>query len=282
MFSFAGWNFLSSASGTISGQGTNLLINYYYGPAVNAARGLSDTVYNAVSMFVNNFTVALSPQITKSFATGDSAYTKYLVFKGSRFAFYILFLISLPLILEAKFVFTLWLGEVPDHTINFNRLALIANLLVVGYSVFTYAQYASGNIRNFNIAMSITTLFVLPFSWLLLKTSAHPEVIYLASITAVIISIIVAHHHVSRTLEYVFKDVFLGVYLPEIKVVVCSSILPFLSSQLLSYGWIRFISTGCLCVLCTVPSILYIGCNANERAFIISSVKRFVSRCFAK
>lgn len=278
MFSFAGWNFLSNASGTISGQGTNLLINHYYGPAVNAARGLSDTVYSAVSMFVNNFTVALSPQITKAYATGDNSYTKYLVFKGSRFAYYVLFLFSLPLILEARFVFTLWLGEVPEHTINFNRLALIANLLVVGYSVFTYAQYASGEIRNFNIVMSIITLLILPASWFLLRNSPHPEMIYCASIAAVICNIVVTHYFVSRTLKYRFKEVFKGVYLPEIKVTACASILPLLATLLLPYGWMRFLISGSLCVLCTVPSVLFIGCDRNERLFILAAARRFISR----
>ncbi len=280
IFSFAGWNFLSDVSGTLSGQGVNLLINFYRGPAVNAARGLSDTVQRSVSMFVNNFTIALTPQITKAYAAQDMSYVKYLTYRGSRFAFYIMFFISLPVILESQFVFTLWLGDVPAHTINFNRLALIDCTMGLFYTVFGTVQNASGNIRKLRIIMSIITLLEFPLAWFFLKIGTPPEVIYLIIMAAIIGYIIATHCFVSKTLDYTFQEVFREVYSPELKVIVCSTIIPLLSVLLLPYGWARFLITGTLCVAFTVPSVLFLGCNESERRYILTAARNFIKKLF--
>ncbi|MBR6868969.1 MAG: lipopolysaccharide biosynthesis protein [Bacteroidales bacterium] len=278
MFSFAGWNFMSNVSGTLSGQGVNLLINFFYGTAVNAARGLSDTVQRSVSMFVNNFTIALSPQITKSYASDEMSYVKYLTYRGSRFAFYIMFLIALPVILEAEFVFTLWLGNVPEHTVNFNRIALIDCSMGLFSSVFATVQNASGNIRNFSFFLSLNSLLQFPLAWLFFRIGFPPEIIYFIIMASVIANIVITHHFVSRTLGYNIQEVMREVYLPEFKVILCSIVLPLLSVILLPYGWPRFLITCTLCVLSTVPAILYLGCNASERVFIYTVVRNRVSR----
>lgn len=282
MYSFAGWNFMSSVSGTLSGQGINLLINFFYGPAVNAARGLSDTVQRSVSMFVNNFTIALTPQITKSYAAQEMSYVKYLTYRGSRFAFYIMFLVSLPVILESEFVFTFWLGEVPEHTVNFNRIALIASTAGLFSSVFATVQNASGNIRNFQFFFSLVALLEFPAAWLFMKLGAQPEIVYIIFLVAVFLNILITHHYVRKTLGYDYREVFHEVYFPEFKVILCSIIFPLLSVLLLPYGWGRFLLTGTLCVLFTIPSILYLGCNPSERTYIISIVKNKVSALLAK
>lgn len=282
IFSFAGWNFLSNVSGTLSGQGVNLLINFFKGPAVNAARGLSDTVQRSVSMFVNNFTIALTPQITKAYAAQDMSYVKYLTYRGSRFAFYIMFFISLPVILEAEFVFTLWLGNVPEHTINFNRLALIDCSMGLFYTVFGTVQNASGNIRNYRIILSIITLLEFPLAWFFLRIGTPPEVVYLIIMAAIVGYIVTTHCFVSKTLGYTFHEVFHEVYLPELKVILCSSIVPVLSVILFPYGWVRFLITGTLCVAFTVPSILYLGCNTSERRYILTAAQNFLKKLFFK
>ncbi len=280
LFGYAGWNFVGNLSGTLSGQGVNMLINVFCGPAVNAARGLSYTVQNSIAMFVNNFTLALTPQITKAYAARDMDYVKYLTYRGSRFSFYIMFLFSLPVILEAHFVFSLWLGNVPEHTINFNRLALIACLMGLLYSLFANVQNASGKIRNYNLAMSLISLLQFPLAWFFLKLGFKPEVIYVICIATTVISFFAAHNIVKKTLGYSYTELMEEIYLPELKVVLCSTILPLLSVVFLPYGWWRFLITGSLCVLCTVPSILYLGCRQSEREYIFRILKNKLSLFF--
>jgi O-antigen/teichoic acid export membrane protein len=277
MFGYAGWNFIGSVSGTLSGQGVNTLINVFLGPAVNAARGLSNTVQRAITMFVNNFTLALTPQITKAYATKDFQYTKFLTYRGTRFSFYILFFISLPVILETRFVFSLWLGEVPDHTVSFNRFDIIANLLGILFTLFIAVQNASGEIRNLNLIRSLIVLLHFPISWILLKLNFAPEMLYVMTLFSYVLLFFLVHHIVRKTLVYSYSEIIKEIYIPELKVIICSSLIPFLSVILLPYGWCRFLITGTLCVLFTIPSILYIGCSQSEREYIFSIVKNKIS-----
>ena len=259
-----------------------MLINIYLGPAINAARGLSNTVYQSIAMFVNNFTIALTPQITKSYAAEDRQYTKYLAYRGIRFSFFILFLIALPVLLEAEFVFTLWLGEVPAHTINFNRLTLINSLVGLSYAAFGTVQNATGKIRDYNLLMSLVILLQFPISWICLYLGLPPESVYLSSIFVAVLGFFVTTQIAKKTLAFTYPELIREIYLPEMKVILCSTIIPLLSVLLLPYGWWRFLITGTLCVLFTIPSILYVGCSASEREFIIGVVKNKISAFFPR
>ena len=273
MFGYAGWNFIGSVSGTLSGQGVNTLINIYYGPAINAARGLSNTVHRAIAMFVNNFTIALTPQITKAYATGDLHYTKYLAYRGVRFSFFIMFLVALPVLLEAEFVFTLWLGDVPEHTVNFNRLTLINSLVGLSYACFGTVQNATGKVRNYSLAMSLIILLQFPVSWLFMYVKLPPEFVFISSIGVAVLGFFAATHIVKKTLHFTYPELLKDIFFPEFRVIVASTVIPLLSVLFLPYGWWRFLITGTLCVLCTVPSVLYLGCSKSEREFIINMIK---------
>lgn len=282
LFGYAGWSFLGTFSGTVSGQGVNQIINIFCGTAVNAARSLSYTVQHSIAMFVNNFTIALTPQITKAYATKDQDYVKYLVYRGSRFSFFIMFLVSLPVLLEAEFVFTLWLGKVPAHTINFNRIALFNTLLSLSYIIFGAVQNASGNIRKYKFLISIATLCEFPVSWIALKNGLPPECVYLAVTLYQMAGFTITHSIVMKTMPYTFSELFKEIYLPELKVVICSAVVPTIVVFLLPYGWVRFLITGTLCVLFTVPSVLYLGCRKSERELILSTARKYAYRFIGK
>lgn len=284
LFSYASWNFFASVSGTLAGQGVNMLINIFDGPATNAARGLAGTVKRSIFMFVNNFTIALVPQITKAYAGGDMNYVKYLTYRGSRFSFFIMFLISLPVLLEAEFVFTLWLGEgaVPEHTIAFNRLSLIVCLTDLLSTLYGAVQNASGNIRTLKLALSFNTLLQFPIAWVLLKNGFPPEYVYVVAIGTSLLCLAASIKIVRPVLKFTNREIWQEMYYPELKVVLASVILPSLSVYFLPYGWMRFLITGTLCVLTTVPAILYLGCLPKEREYIIQNVKNFSSRLLSR
>lgn len=273
LFNYAGWSFVASFSGTMAGQGVNMLINIFRGPAINAAMGLSGTVKRSIQMFVNNFTLALTPQITKAYASQDIEYTKYLTYRGTRFSFFIMFLFSLPVLLEADFVFTLWLGDVPEHTVNFNRLSLLICLYELMYSGFGTVQNATGKIRSYRLWISVIVLLLFPLSWIVLKLGCKPEALYYVNFITSTLCFIATYRIVQKTLNYDIKELSRELFVPELKVIVCSTALPLLSVLFLPYGWTRFLLTGTLCLLTTIPSILYIGCNKSERAFIINAIK---------
>lgn len=125
MFGFAGWNFIGASSAVLRDQGGNVVINLFCGPAVNAARGIASQVNNAVNQFVVNFMTALNPQITKSYAAGNKEYMMTLIFQGARLSFYMLLLLSLPILVNTHYILVLWLKIVPEHAVFFVQLILI-------------------------------------------------------------------------------------------------------------------------------------------------------------
>ena len=124
MTSFAGWNFIGASSAVLRDQGGNIILNIFGGAAVNAARGFAIQISTAIQSFVQNFMTALNPQITKSYANGNHEYMMSLIFRGARFSYYILLLLSLPVIINADYILRLWLVDVPDHTTAFVQLVL--------------------------------------------------------------------------------------------------------------------------------------------------------------
>lgn len=151
IFSFAGWNFIGASSAVLRDHGGNIIINLFCGPTVNAARGIAFQVNNAIQGFVSNFMTALNPQITKSYAAKNYTYMMTLIFQGARLSFYMLLLLSLPIIINTHYLLTLWLNTVPEHTVLFVRLVLIFAMSESISGPLITAMLATGNIRNYQI-----------------------------------------------------------------------------------------------------------------------------------
>ena len=272
MFAYAGWSFVGSSTNTLNSQGVNVAINIFLGPAVNAARGLTNTVSNAVSIFVNNFTTALVPQITKAYAASDMDYTKSLAYRGTKFSYYIMLLISLPLILETEFVLNVWLTEVPEHTAAFIRLIQILNLTNLLYYVFFNVQNASGHNKVYQLWMSAMTLLSFIISVVLLKVGLPPEAIYIQLIFISLIKGAIFLHILKGTMPFSLGEIFREVYAPIILVTVMASIIPACIYFSMPYGWIRFLVVGFASVLCTSAAVLWLGCKKSERRFLIDTI----------
>lgn len=156
MVGFAGWNFFTNAAYIFNTQGISILINIYFGVALNAARGIATQVDAAVRQFVDNFSMAVNPQITKSYASGDIERMNYLICKGARFSFFLLFLFCLPVIVETNYILSIWLKTVPNYTVAFVRLAFVGSLITcLGTTGYT-ACMATGKIRNYVIWITLS------------------------------------------------------------------------------------------------------------------------------
>lgn len=182
MFSFAGWNFIGASSAVLRDQGGNVVINLFCGPAVNAARGIAFQVNNAVNQFVGNFMTALNPQITKSYAAGDRGYMMTLIFQGARLSFYMLLLLSLPILVNTHYILALWLKIVPEHAVLFVQLILIFALSESISQPLITAMLATGKIRNYQIIVGGLQMMNLPLSYILLRLGYFPEVVIVIAI----------------------------------------------------------------------------------------------------
>ena len=149
MTGFAGWSFFGNGAYMLNTQGVDMLINIFFGVTFNAARGVATQVQNAVMQFVNNFTVAVNPQITKSYASGEREYMYKLVCRGAKYSYFLLLVFLVPIVCEADYILWLWLKVVPEHAPTFLRLALFSSLVMgMGNTLYT-SIFSTGKISNY-------------------------------------------------------------------------------------------------------------------------------------
>ena len=280
MFSFAGWNFIGAASSVLRDQGGNILINMFYGPTGNAARGLAMQISHTVQGFVSNFMTALNPQITKSYASGEHGYMMSLIFQGARFSFYILLLLSLPVILNTHYILSLWLEIVPEHTVAFVQLILIFTMSESLAHPLVTAMLATGNIRNYQLVVGGMQILNLPVSYLFLRMGYEPESVF---IIAIIISVCceMARLYMLRGMIKLPVLKFLyNVYFNVICVSTVAVTFPYIVIKNTEANILNLLGTSLLCIICTLISILYIGCNKKERAFIANKVQNIKYKLF--
>lgn len=268
IFSFAGWNFIGASSAVLRDHGGNIIINLFCGPTVNAARGIAFQVNNAIQGFVSNFMTALNPQITKSYAAKNYTYMMTLIFQGARLSFYMLLLLSLPIIINTHYLLTLWLNTVPEHTVLFVRLVLIFAMSESISGPLITAMLATGNIRNYQIIVGGLQMLNLPTSYILLSLGAIPETVL---IVAVLISqwcLMARLYMLKKMIKLKIKDYLKKVYFNIITVSIIAIILPICMQERLAENFINFLLSSLICMLCTYLSIYYIGCSYEERKFI--------------
>ena len=182
MFGFIGWAFWGNAMVVLKDQGTNVLLNLFCGPAVNAARGVAMQVNNAVYSFVQNFMMAVNPQITKSYSAGSIADMHKLIIRSAKFGFFILLMLLMPICANIDYILGLWLVEVPEHTANFIVLVLLYSLLdCYGHPLIT-GVLAEGDIKRYEIALTIIYFLNFVASYVFLKMGMQPEVVFVLNI----------------------------------------------------------------------------------------------------
>lgn len=282
MFGFAGWNYIGAGSAILRDYGGNLLINFYFGPAINAARGLSNSVNTAITQFSNNFTVALNPQIIKSYASGDHEYMFKLIYKGAKMSVFLMLFVAAPVLLNTQFVLSLWLKEVPAQTALFTQLILVYTMIEMISGPLITSMLATGDIKKYQIVVGGINCLGFPLSWLLLHLGCIAE-------TIVIVSIFVAHCCLGARL-YMLKGMihlkawsFLkNVYFAILAAALIGIMPPLACHLLIADGWVNFLVTCMVCVISMSVSILYIGCNKEERIFLKSHVRKLLKKFIKK
>lgn len=282
MFGFAGWNFIGTSSAVLRDQGGNILLNMFYGPEVNAARGLAMQVSHAIQGFVTNFMTALNPQITKSYASGQHDYMMTLIFQGARLSYYILLLLSLPIIFNTSYLLSIWLDTVPAHTVIFVQLVLVFAMSESLATPLVTAMLATGKIRDYQLLVGGLQLMNLPVSYLLLRLGYAPQIIFIVAIVISVTCEMARLYMLRKMIKLPVKEFFTKVYFNVIGVTLVASILPYLFVSNVEMSFVNFLASCAISVACTLISIYFIGCNKEDReivhAFLSKIVKKIKSR----
>ena len=277
MMSFASFSFLNNAANILNSQGLNMLINIFYGVVFNAARGIATQVEGVILHLVNNFTLAVNPQITKSYAANDMKRMFQLVCSGSKYAYFMLIFLAIPVFLEAEFILKLWLKNVPNYTVVFLRLSIIGGMVkMLGNTGFT-ACMATGRIKDYSIWITAVGILAFPLTWLVFSLGAPAEAAYYVFIGVYIVVEIVRLLLMKQMLGFppmmFFKKVIvrIGIVTPVV------SALPILCTFSFEPGWQRAIVTTFMSIACTSIGVYALGLTSSERnyvsKYIISKIK---------
>ena len=174
MFQFAGWNFIGAGALAFRNQGIDVLLNFFWGVVVNAAKGITNQIHGVVYSFVNNFTTAINPQLTKSIAKKDYLRAHQLIFLGSKFSFFLMMLVSVPFIVSCNEITIFWLKDVPCYTNEMLMLTFILMQSEILSRLLINANLAYGDIRNFQLVGGSIKLLALPTTFLILKSGGNP------------------------------------------------------------------------------------------------------------
>ena len=278
MVGFSGWSFFNNTTYILNNQGINMLINIFFGVAVNAARGIATQVENVVHQFVNNFTVALNPQITKSYASEDFESMHQLVCRGAKFSYFIMLIMALPIIIEAEQILNIWLINVPQYAIIFTQLALVMGMCdCIGSSGYT-ACIATGNLKRYSIIITSIGIMEFPIAWLFFAMGALPEYAYYTyiavKITVLIVRMFLLESMVGLKVSMYTKEVFS----PIILTTIVSIIIPITISLYMEPTILRLIVIVTTSIISVSLCALYIGMTNGERNVIISKVKSIITK----
>lgn len=269
---FAGWNFIGCTAGLLKDQGVNILLNLFAGPILNAARGIALSVNTAIGGFIGNFMTALNPQIIKSYASGDRDYMMSLVERGSRFSFYILLILALPVLFETEFILTLWLKHYPNHTVNFVRLVLLLSMCDVLSNTLITLQNATGKIRNYQLAVGGMLFMNFPLSYICLKISFPPEFTLLVALFVSVCCLMLRLFFLRRMVCFSIKRYLRNVCFNVLLVTFVATIIPVILYSQMSVGWERFFIVSLGTVLSAATAVYFVGCTGRERQFILSKI----------
>ena len=274
MFSFAGWNFIGVSAGVLRDQGGNILVNLFYGTAVNAARGIAVQLNSAVQGFVTNFMTAVNPQITKSYASGDKEYMLSLIRRSSRMSFFLLFVIALPVLFNTEYLLSVWLKEVPAHTVLFVRLFLVFALCESISNPLITAQLATGKIRNYQLVVGGLMLLNIPVSYVFLRYGAAAEVTVAVAIAISLICLAARLMMLRGMIGLSIRKFVTDVCLKIVQVVVMSLILPVALYDVLPEGFAGFLISATICVAVSVAAVLFIGLDGKEREELLAMIRK--------
>lgn len=277
MTGFAGWSFFGNTAYMLNTQGVDMLINIFFGVTLNAAKGIASQVQNAVMQFVGNFTVAINPQITKSYASGDREYMNKLVCRGARFSYFLLLIFTVPIVCEADYILHLWLKTVPEYASAFLRLILFGTLMtLLGNTMYT-AILSTGNIKKYQIAVTVVGCLVFPLTWLAFSMGLPPETTYYIYIIIYFLLNFVRVYIAKELMDFPIKLYIFNVILKVVVVSIISFILPLLVVYYLEEGFFR------LCVMCIISffsaiSAIYVfGLEKIEREMVYKKILRLLS-----
>lgn len=273
MLSFSSWTLFGSVAVMTANQGINVLLNVFYGVAVNAAMGIAGQVNTATRQFVSNFQTAYKPQIVKYYAQKDFHGLSELIYNSTKYSYLLLFAIACPLIFNIHYILVLWLKNPPPEAGIFCIYMLIYSLLETLSAPMWMTIQASGKIRNYQILISTAMLLNIILAYIFLSYGAIAIRVLQIKCILDIVYFIIRFYFLKKSVNIPFMHFARRVLLKIGAITIISStVLYFISSK--TEGLYRLVATAIPFIFIYLLSTYFIALDKETRAKIIAIVKK--------
>lgn len=278
LLSFSGWSLFGGVANVGASQGLNMILNVFFGVTVNAAMGIANQVNSAVSSFVTSFQTAFNPQIVKSYASGDKPNFVNLIISTSKYSYFLLFVIAIPIYICCPEILAIWLTEVPEHSISLCRLMLIFSLVETIQSPLWMSVQATGQIKEYQILMACLILTNLPISYALLSLGGNVNVVLLIRCIISVVILVARLFYMKRHMGFPISRFVHEVLIKILPITVVASTVYFVPIPVGS-PWQKCFIILSITVALNIFMIYMFGLDKKERT-LVNQKLHFVFRKF--
>ena len=264
----AGWGLFAHIPYAINTSLINMLLNMFFSPIVNAARGISVQVTSALQQFSTNLQTSVTPQITKSYAMNDYERMLFLIINSSRFSIYLLFIIVLPVYMRLEDILSLWLVEVPEYTSSFIRITIIGSFLTCLQTPLTVGLRSQGNIGKPFFWSGIAELFVVPICYLFLLFEYSPTTVFIVQVVVELLVLVIRVYYCNILIGLSISKYVWNALVYPFSVVIVISGVSFLTLSNISVsdtGFWYLLTVSLFCIILSLIMICMLGLRKSER-----------------
>lgn len=278
MMHFSGWNIFGTLGSLLSAQGINIILNVFFGPVAVAARTISMQVSGGLSQFVSGFQQAVTPQITKFYASNQIEEMNKLLYQNAKYAFLLLWFLALPVLMQTEYILNLWLVEVPENAVVFCQI-IIAHALISSLNrPYVMAIHATGNMKQTNVTAGVILILVLPISYILLDNGFSiitPLVVYMV---ATMLCFMIELYYLKKWINVSVIGLFKNTLLPVSMIIIMSIIPVYLMVDLYKNSFIKFLLITFFSMSIVFVLSYIIALNKEEKIKLKTMIKNKIKR----
>lgn len=269
MFAYAGWTTVGNLGFSFKDQFSNIILNIFFGTTINAARGIAIQVNSAITSFSTNFFMAISPQIIKQYASGNLVESQKLVYAGARYSFFLITVLTIPILLNLDYILSIWLDIVPKYTSSFLKITLLSSVIYSLTNSVSTAIQATGKIREFQIGVSIIMLLELPAAYLILKAGYEPPYALLPLLFTTSIALVYRFFLLKKLIpSYSLRRYYIETVLKCVVIFIVCLVSLFFINKLMPNGFLGLVLSAFVSVVVLCAVIYFAGINSKERALL--------------
>lgn len=279
---FSGWQMMGVFCGMLRTQGMTIVINKFFGAAMNAAQAIGNTVQGQCTTLAGAMQGAFVPVITQACGAKDYDKMNRFVIRTCKFNVLLSAIFMVPLALELPEVVKLWLKNPPDYSVGLCYCAMAFYLVDTCTTGHCVAINAVGRIALYHVVLCSISIFTIPVA-VIAGLIWH-------NVYAVMISVVLmlglnslgrlffAKYHCGTGIRKWVK----GVFLPLLVSIVLSAGIGCVPRLLMESSFVRICLTAICCEIVFLPLLWFVILSQEERLFVIEKFGPKLKRLIGK